>query len=60
MQDPENRISRRTALKGAAVSGLGIVVGSSLAKPPLKQVGVSRRRPSWNRTTSGSHNGRGA
>ncbi len=40
MQAPENRISRRTALKGAAASGVGIVVGSSLAEQSLIQAGV--------------------
>ncbi|MDG2291608.1 MAG: twin-arginine translocation signal domain-containing protein, partial [Phycisphaerales bacterium] len=40
MQDPENRISRRTALKGAAASGVGLVVGSSLAEQSLMQAGA--------------------
>ena len=41
MQDPEPRISRRTALKGAAASGVGIVVGRSLAEQSSKQMGAS-------------------
>ena len=40
MQDPENRISRRTALKGAAARGVGLVVGSSLAEQSLMQAGA--------------------
>jgi hypothetical protein len=40
MQDPENRISRRTALKGAAASGVGLVVGRSLAEQSLMQAGA--------------------
>ena len=41
MQDPKNRISRRTALKGAAVSGVGLVVGSFFAEQLSKQVAAS-------------------
>ncbi len=37
MKDQENRISRRTALKGAAVSGVGLVVGNSFAEQLSKQ-----------------------
>lgn len=37
LQDPETRISRRTALKAAAASGVGLVVGSAIAGPSSTQ-----------------------
>lgn len=37
MQDPETRISRRTAIKGAAASGVGLVVGTAIAGPSSLQ-----------------------
>ena len=37
LQDPETRISRRTALKAAAASGAGLVVGSAIAGPSSTQ-----------------------
>tara|TARA_B100001059_G_scaffold211293_1_gene225535 strand:+ start:1173 stop:2813 length:1641 start_codon:yes stop_codon:yes gene_type:complete len=40
MQDPDVRITRRTALKGAAVGSVGVVVGSSLAEQVAKQGGA--------------------
>ena len=39
-QDPENRITRRTALKGAAASAVGLVAGSSFAGQTLMQAGA--------------------
>jgi len=54
MQNPDHRITRRTALKGAAASSVGVVVGGALAEQVAKQT------PSWDRTKSGSRNGRGA
>ena len=40
MQDPDVRITRRTALKGAAVGSVGVVVGSSLAEQVAKLGGA--------------------
>ena len=37
MPEPETRISRRTAIKGAAASGVGLVVGSAIAGPSSLQ-----------------------
>ena len=60
MQDPENRISRRTALKGAAASGVGIVVGRSLAEQSSKQMGASSEAVFGSNDEWFTHNGRGA
>lgn len=40
MNDSENRISRRTAIKGAAVSGVGLIVGSAMAEQSSTQAGA--------------------
>ena len=40
MQDPDTRISRRIALKGAAASGVVVVVGGAFAQNPSKQAGA--------------------
>lgn len=41
MQNSDGRISRRTALKGAAVSGFGVVVGGTIAGKSPPQGGVT-------------------
>ena len=40
MHDPDIRISRRTALKGAAASGVGVVVGGAIAGQSSPQAGA--------------------
>ncbi|MCP4742735.1 MAG: FAD-binding oxidoreductase, partial [Actinomycetales bacterium] len=40
MQNPDHRITRRTALKGAAASSVGVVVGGALAEQVAKQTGA--------------------
>ena len=40
MQDSNARISRRTALKGAAAGGVGVVVAGAIAGQPSSQIGA--------------------